>query len=181
MYLGLVIPSLILGVSLAILIRFLNYYLLAPLSLGYGFGDAWHWDYGLWSVVVGHTTFNIPLATLVLLISFREYDWSLNEAAMNLGADEITTFLRVTVPNIMPGIISAILLGFTFSFDELPVTLFLYGQDVITVPIFIYGLIAKKTISPRVNAASTIVLVLSLAFVAITTKIGKKGGQLFRI
>ena len=81
----------------------------------------------------------------------------------------------------MPGIISAILLGFTFSFDELPVTLFLYGQDVITVPIFIYGLIAKKTISPRVNAASTIVLVLSLAFVAITTKIGKKGGQLFRI
>ena len=181
MYLGLVIPSLILGVSLAILIRFLNYYLLGPLSMGYGSSIPAQWDYGLSSIIVGHTTFNIPLATLVLVISFKEYDWSLNEAAMNLGADEITTFLRVTLPNIMPGIISAILLGFTFSFDELPVTLFLYGSGVQTVPIVIYGLITKKTISPRVNAMATIILVLSIAFVAITTRLGKKGGQLFRI
>jgi len=181
MYLGLVIPSLILGVSLAILIRFLNYYLLGPLSMGYGSSIPAQWDYGLSSIIVGHTTFNIHLATLVLVISFKEYDWSLNEAAMNLGADEITTFLRVTLPNIMPGIISAILLGFTFSFDELPVTLFLYGSGVQTVPIVIYGLITKKTISPRVNAMATIILVLSIAFVAITTRLGKKGGQLFRI
>jgi len=81
----------------------------------------------------------------------------------------------------MPGIVSAILLGFTFSFDELPVTLFLYGGGVITVPVFIYGLISKKILSPRVNAASTIVLALSLVFVLLTTRLGKKGGQLFRI
>ena len=100
---------------------------------------------------------------------------------MNLGADEITTFLKVTLPNIMPGIISAMLLGFTFSFDELPVTLFLYGSGVITVPVYIYGLIAKKIISPRVNAMSTIVLLLSLAFVIVINRMGKRGGQLFRI
>ena len=181
MYLGLVIPSLVMGVSLAILIRFLNYYLLGPLSLGYGFPGPVQWDFGLASVIVGHTTFNIPLATLVLLISFKEFDRTLEEAAMNLGADEITTFLKVTLPNIMPGIISAMLLGFTFSFDELPVTLFLYGSGVITVPVYIYGLIAKKIISPRVNAMSTIVLLLSLAFVIVINRMGKRGGQLFRI
>jgi len=180
MYLGLVIPSLIMGVSLAIIIAFLNYYVLAPLSLGYGFGAPVRWEFGLASVIVGHTTFNIPLATLVLIISFREFDRTLEEAAMNLGADEITTFFRVTLPNIMPGIISAILLGFTFSFDELPVTLFLKG-DLITVPLFIYGLISKKILTPVVNAMSVIVLLLSLAFVLATTKVGKKGGQLFRI
>lgn len=181
MYLGLVIPSLIMGVSLAILIYFLNFYVLAPLSLGYGLGAPAQWDFGLASVVVGHTTFNIPLATLVLMISLREFDRTLEEAAMNLGADEITTFLRVTLPNIMPGIISAVLLGFTFSFDELPVTLFLMGGDVITLPVLIYGLISKRVLTPRVNAAATLVLVLSLIFIILTLRVTKRSGQLFRI
>jgi spermidine/putrescine transport system permease protein len=181
MYFGLVVPSIIMGISLAVLIRFMNVYLLGPLSLGYGFADPVQWEFGLASVVVGHTTFNIPLATLVLIISYREFDRSLEEAAMNLGADEITTFTRVTLPNIMPGIISAILLGFTFSFDELPVTLFLYGGGVITVPIYIYGLIAKKIVNPRVNAMATIVLLLSLVFVLVINRFSKRGGQLFRM
>jgi len=181
LYLGLVIPSIVMGLSLAVLFRFLNYYVLGPLSLGYGFPTPFQWDFGLATIIVGHTTFNIPLATLVLIISFREFDRTLEEAAMNLGADEITTFLRVTLPNIMPGIISAMLLGFTFSFDELPVTLFLAGGGVQTVPMIIYALIAKKIITPRVNAMSTIVLVMSFIFVLATTRLGKKGGQMFRI
>jgi ABC-type spermidine/putrescine transport system permease subunit II len=181
MYLGLVIPSIVMGLSLAVLFRFLNYYVFGPLSFGYGLTRPFQWDFGLATIIVGHTTFNIPLATLVLIISFREFDRTLEEAAMNLGADEVTTFLRVTLPNIVPGIISAILLGFTFSFDELPVTLFLAGGGVQTVPMIIYGLIAKKIITPRVNAMSTVVLVLSFVFVLLTTRLGKRGGQLFRI
>ncbi len=181
MYLGLVVPSIVLGISLAILISFLNDYLLAPLSLGYGFVAPVRWDFGLASIVVGHATFNIPLATLVLLISFREFHRTLEQPAMNLGADEITTFFRVTLPNIMPGIISAMLLGFTFSFDELPVTLFLMGGGVQTLPVLIYGLISKKILSPRVNAASTIVLLLSFVFIFVLTRFSKRGGQLFRI
>ena len=181
MYFGLVVPSLIMGVSLAILIRFMNVYLLGPLSLGYGLAAPVQWEFGLASVIVGHATFNIPLATLVLIISFREFDRTLEEAAKNLGADEIATFTRVTLPNIAPGIVSAILLGFTFSFDELPVTLFLYGGDVITVPIYIWGLIAKKIINPRVNAMATVVLVLSLLFVILINRFSKRGGHLFRM
>ncbi|MGQ0797819.1 MAG: ABC transporter permease subunit [Methanobacteriota archaeon] len=181
MYLGLVVPSIVLGISLAILIRFVNYYVLGPLSLGFNAPTPLQWEFGLASIVIGHTTFNIPLATLVLIISFREFDRTLEEAAMNLGADELTTFFRVTLPNIMPGIISAILLGFTFSFDEVPVTLFLVGGNVQTLPVLIWGLISKKILSPRVNAAATIVLVLSFVFVFVMTKLGKRGGQLFRI
>jgi len=181
MYLGLVIPSIVLGISIAVLVKFLNIYLFGPLSMGFGSPAPLELSYSFWTVVIGHTTFNIPLATLVLLISFREFDRTLEEAAMNLGADEITTFLRVTLPNIAPGILSAMLLGFTFSFDELPVTLFLYGQGVITIPVFIWGLISKKIIGTRVNAASTIVLLLSLFLVLLSTRLVKRGGQLFRI
>jgi ABC-type spermidine/putrescine transport system permease subunit II len=181
MYLGLVVPSIVLGISLAVLLRFMNFYLLGPLSLGFGAGAPLQWEFGLASVVLGHATFNIPLATLVLIISFREFDWTLEEAAMNLGADELTTFFRVTLPNIMPGIISAILLGFTFSFDEVVVTLFLVGGGVQTLPVLIFGLIAKKILSPRINAAATIVLILSFVFVFVMTRLGKRSGQLFRI
>lgn len=181
MYLGLVIPSIVLGISIAVLVRFLNIYAFGPLSMAFGASAPLELRFGFWTVLIGHTTFNIPLATLVLLISFREFDRTLEEAAMNLGADEINTFLRVTLPNIFPGILSAILLGFTFSIDELPVTLFLTGQGVITLPVFIYGLISKKIIGTRVNAAATIVLALSFVFVLISTKLVKRGGQLFRI
>ncbi len=178
MYLGLVIPSIVLGVSIAILIRFLNDFALDP--LGNTFGGNLHWNMGLASIIVGHTTFNIPLATLVLLISFREFDRSLEEAAMNLGADELTTFFKVTIPNIMPGIVSALLLCFTFSFDELPVTTFLKGQGIETLPVVIYSLIMKKWLTPEINAASTLILILSVVFVIAANKF-QKGGTLFRI
>jgi len=178
MYLGLVIPSIVLGVSIAILIRFLNDFALDP--IGNSLGGDLHWYMGLASIIVGHTTFNIPLATLVLLISFREFDPSLEEAAMNLGADELTTFFKVTIPNIMPGIVSAMLLCFTFSFDELPVTTFLKGQGVETLPVVIYSLIMKKWLTPEINAASTLILVLSIVFVIAANKF-QKGGTLFRI
>lgn len=172
-YLGLVIPSLVLGISLLMLIRFLNDFLLEPAGLG--------WSRGLTAVIVGHTTFNIPLATLVMLISLREFDRSLEEAAMDLGADEMTTFFKVTLPLIMPGIISCLLLTFTFSFDELPVTYFLYGgKESQTLPIFIWGMLSRKITTPVVNAASTVILLMSIIFVLLANKV-QRGGTIFRI
>ena len=178
MYLGLVIPSIVLGISIAILIKFLNGFVLGPVGFLFT-GTPGFWEQGLASIIVGHTTFNIPLATLVLLISFREFDRSLEEAAMNLGADELTTFFKVTIPNIMPGIVSALLLAFTFSFDELPVTVFLKGQGVETLPVVIYGMISKKMLTPKVNAASTFILILSVIFVIAANKV-QRGGTIFR-
>jgi len=172
MYLGLVIPSIVLGISLSILVRLANDVVLSP-----AFGT--RWDFGLLSLVVGHTTFNIPLATLVLLISFREFDRSLEEAAMNLGAGPLTTFFRVTLPNIKAGIVSTLLLTFTFSFDEYPVSVFLAGSDP-TYPIVAYGILSRKIPTPEANAAATLILVISVVFVLLATKV-QKGGAIFRI
>lgn len=171
MYLGLVIPSIVMGISLSILVRVANDAILAPNLLP--------WEFGLASLIVGHTTFNIPLATLVLLISFREFDKSLEEAAMNLGAGPLKTFFRVTLPNIKAGIVSTLLLTFTFSFDEFPVSLFLAGSNP-TYPIVAWGLLSKKIPTPEANAAATLILGISLVFVLLANKV-QKGGAIFRI
>ncbi|OGS50662.1 MAG: hypothetical protein A3K65_09025 [Euryarchaeota archaeon RBG_16_68_12] len=171
MYLGLVIPSIVMGISLSILVRLTNDSVLSANGL--------LWDFGLMSLIIGHTTFNIPLATLVLLISFREFDKSLEEAAMNLGAGPLTTFFRVTLPNIKAGIVSTLLLTFTFSFDEFPVSLFLAGSEP-TYPIVAWGLLSKKIPTPEANAAATLILVISLVFVLLANKV-QKGGAIFRI
>src|SRR5256712_671605 len=111
LYTGLMIPSIILGLSLLVFIRLVDDLYLWP-YLGVA------WDFGYASIIVGHVTFCIPIVIVVLIVSLREFDRSIEEAAMDLGANEITTFFRVTIPNIMPGIVSAALLAFTFSFSE---------------------------------------------------------------
>src|SRR5207245_6451531 len=121
-------PSIITVLSLLVFIPFMY-----DLYLGPYLGQTW--DYGYASIIVGHVTFCIPIVIVVLIVSLKEFDRSIEEAAMNLGADEITTFLRVTVPNIMPGLISAALLSFTFSFSEVIVTDFLKGQGIETLPV----------------------------------------------
>lgn len=172
LYAGLVMPSIILGVSLLVFIRFLNDAYLWP-YLGAV------WDFGFWSIVVGHVTFSVPIVIVVLIVSLREFDRSIEEAAMNLGADEITTFFRVTLPNIMPGLISAALLAFTFSFSEVVVTLFLKGSGVETLPVVFWATLSKHIPTPELNAASTVILGLSIVFVLVANRF-QRGGSLYR-
>lgn len=98
---------------------------------------------------------------------------------MNLGADEITTFVKVLLPNIMPGIIAAGLLSFSFSFSELVTTVFLKGQGINTLPVAMWSALIKKPPTPELNAASSVILVISIAFVLISNKV-QKGGTMFR-
>lgn len=172
LYTGLVMPSIILGVSILVFIRFVNDTYLWP-YLGTT------WDFGFWSIVVGHVTFCIPIVIVVLLVSLREFDRSIEEASMNLGADEITTFFRVTLPNIKSGLISAALLSFTFSFSEVVVTLFLKGGGIETLPVVIWATLSKHIPTPETNAASALVLGLSVVFVLLANRV-QKGGTLYR-
>ncbi len=172
LYTGLVMPSIIMGISILVFITFLNDLYLGPYTHT-------QWLLGYSSIIVGHVTFCIPIVIVVLIVSLREFDRSIEEAAMNLGADEITTFLRVTVPNIMPGIISAALLSFTFSFSEVIVTDFLKGQGVETLPVVFWATLSKKIPTPELNAASTLILGLSALFVLISSRI-QRGGTGFR-
>jgi ABC-type spermidine/putrescine transport system permease subunit II len=172
LYTGLMIPSIILGLSLLVFVRLVDDLYLWP-YLGAT------WDFGYASIIVGHVTFCIPIVIVVLIVSLREFDRSIEEAAMNLGANEITTFFRVTIPNIMPGIVSAALLAFTFSFSEVVVTLFLTGAGIQTLPILFWAKLSKQIPTPELNAASTLIIGLSIVFVLLANKV-QRGGTLFR-
>ncbi len=172
LYTGLVMPSIILAVSILVFIRFVDTAYLWPYA-----GTSW--DFGFWSIVVGHVTFCIPIVIVVLLVSLREFDRSIEEAAMNLGANEVRTFFLVTLPNIKSGLISAGLLAFTFSFSEVVTTLFLKGGGVETLPVVIWATLSKHTPTPETNAASTLVLAISIAVVILANKV-QRGGSLYR-
>ncbi len=172
LYTGLVLPSIILGVSLLVFFKFLNDTYLYPF-LGAT------WPFGFWTIVVGHVTFCIPIVIVVLLVSLKEFDRSIEEAAMNLGANEFVTFFSVTLPNIMSGVVSAALLSFTFSFSEVVVTLFLKGSGVETLPVVIWGALSKHIPTPETNAASTLVLGISVVFVLLANRV-ERGGALYR-
>ncbi len=169
--LGLVVPSIVLGLGILVLIAAVDG-ILAPTGL--------EWQTGLGAIIIGHATFNIPVATVVILLSLASLDRSLGEAAMDLGADEVATFFRVTLPNILPGLISAGLLCFTFSFDDLPTSLLLQGQNIRTLPVVIWGLLARRSLTPKIYAASCLVLAISVIFVLAASK-AQKGRTIFRI
>src|SRR4030067_2167257 len=129
---GLRLPSIVMGVPLLAFITFLNDLYLWP------YLHVW-WDTGYASILVGHVPVSIPIVIVVLMVSLREFDRSIEEAAMNLGANEIQTFFRVTLPIIKPGLVAAALLSFTFSLDALIVTLFLRGQGGETLPVVLWS------------------------------------------
>lgn len=165
MYLGLVIPSIVLGLALLILFR--------GLDIGTN-------GRGILQVIIGHSTFTIPIATIVLGISVRDLDPSLEEAAMDLGADELATFRRITLPLLKPGMVSAALLAFTFSFDELVTTLFLTPPNAFTLPVVIWGTLRRRSLDPGIYAICTLILVLAIVFVLLAQRV-QKGGALFRL
>jgi spermidine/putrescine transport system permease protein len=109
-------------------------------------------------VIIAHTTFCVPFTILVVLARLRGMDRSLEDAALTLGADEITAFRRVTVPLLLPGIIAAALLAFTLSFDDFIVTFFTAGPGTSTLPLVIYGMV-RRTVEPTVNALSTLLVI----------------------
>jgi spermidine/putrescine transport system permease protein len=113
---------------------------------------------GLVSVIVAHTTFCVPFTILVVLARLRGLDRSLEDAALTLGADELTAFRRVTIPLLFPGIVAAALLAFTLSFDDFVITFFTAGPGTSTLPLVIYGMV-RRTVEPSVNALSALLVV----------------------
>ncbi|HEX3927203.1 MAG TPA: ABC transporter permease [Gemmatimonadales bacterium] len=113
---------------------------------------------GLVTVIVAHITFCLPFTMLVVLARLRGMDRTLEDAALTLGADELTAFRRITVPLLMPGIVAAALLAFTLSFDDFIITFFTAGAGTTTLPLVIYGMV-RRTVEPTVNALSALLVV----------------------
>ena len=119
------------------------------------------------TVVIAHVAFSVSYLIITVRARLAGFDHTLEEAAMDLGANEITTFFRVTLPLILPGIVSGALLVFTLSLDDYVITSFVAGVGSTTLPLQIYAMV-KQGISPEINAVSTVLLTLTITMVAIS-------------
>jgi spermidine/putrescine transport system permease protein len=137
MYIPIVIPEVVMGISL------LAFFALIKFTLG------------LVTITLSHIAFNIPFVALVVRARLHGFDKSIEEASMDLGANELTTFWRVTLPTIMPGVLSGAMLALTLSLDDYVITYFTAGPGSTTLPLRVFSMV-RFTVTPEVNALSTL-------------------------
>jgi spermidine/putrescine transport system permease protein len=155
LYVPIVTPEIVAGISLLIL------YVLIGLPLG------------LATITLAHVAFCISFVVVVVLARLQGMDESLEEAALILGADEITTFWRVTVPQLWPGILSAALLAFTMSFDDFVITSLVAGPGSSTLPLVVYSMV-RRNIEPSINAISTLILLVTTLLIYLADRYGRQ-------
>ena len=166
LYIPIVIPEIVMGIG--ILTLFSQLFGVLNQSLGLA-GDS-RLSLGLGTVIVSHIAFSVPFVTLVVQARLSGFDQSFEEAAMDLGANEHTTFWRITLPMILPGVLSGALLAFTLSLDDFVITFFTTGPGATTLPIYVYGLL-RRIITPQVNALSTVWITIVLIAVILLQRL----------
>ena len=127
---------------------------------------------GMTTLVLAHTAFCIPFALLPIRARLAELDPAVFEAASDLGASGLRLFARVTLPLLVPGIVSGALLAFIISLDDYLISAFVAGPTSTTLPIFLFGLI-RRGASPLINAVSTLLLVVTIAVLTASYITGK--------
>ena len=136
------------------------------------FFSAMGWPLSRWTVIIAHGTFCITLVLNNVVARLGQLPRSLDEASADLGATPGRTFWRVTFPLIRPAILAGAILAFTLSFDEVVVTFFLTGRDK-TLPLLIWGRL-RQGISPEINAAATVIVLVSLVGVLLANQLSKQ-------
>lgn len=121
----------------------------------------------LTTIILSHIAFNISFVAIVVRARLANMDDALEEAASDLYADRWQTFRRITLPLIWPGVIGGALLALTLSLDDVVITSFVQGPGSTTLPVFVFGLI-KRSVTPEINAVSTVMLVASMVLVFIS-------------
>ncbi len=156
LYLPIVIPEIVMALAL-----------LAFFSFTFGMFDALtgiKLRMNIWTVIFSHVAFCLSFVVVVVRASLKGFDMRLEEAAADLGADARTTFWRITLPLIMPGVIGGALLAFTLSLDDFIISFFTVGPGTNLLPVEVYGRV-KRAVTPQINAISTLMLVLSMVLV----------------
>ena len=136
-------PDIITGISLMLMFVFVGRFFGATTSLSFG------------TMLVAHVTFCTPYIILQVLPKLRQMDDSLPEAAMDLGCTPMRAFLKVELPEILPGIVTGAIMAFTLSLDDFVISYFTSGNGFETLPIRIYGM-TKKTVTPKMYALATV-------------------------
>ena len=128
--------------------------------------------FGMLTLILAHTTFCIPYIYMLVKARLVGMDKSLAEAARDLGAGEGQVFWQITLPLLMPAILSGMLLSFAMSFDDVIISLFVTGVNVNTLPIKIYTQM-KTGVTPQINALCTLMLAATILLVTVSTLLGK--------
>jgi spermidine/putrescine transport system permease protein len=145
-YAATVMPEIVVGVSLLV------FFVAATIPLG------------VVTIIIAHVAFTISFVTIVVRARLSGMDRSVEEAAQDLGASPVQTFLRITLPLILPGVMAGALLAFTLSFDDFVITFFVAGVGSSTLPLKIYSMI-KFGVSPVINALSTVVIATTMILI----------------
>lgn len=152
LYIPIIVPEIVLAVALLII------FMKAGLALGMG------------SILIGHCTFCIPYAVVTIKGRISGDGYSQEEASMDLGANRIKTFINVTLPSIMPGVMSAAFLSFTLSIDDVVMSNMLAGAKNSTLPVLILSM-NKSGITPDINALTTIMILVIVIAMVLNNKI----------
>ena len=129
--------------------------------------------FGFVTMTIAHASFCVPYVFLIVRARLMGMDLSLEEAARDLGASEFETFRDVTLPYILPGIASGLLLSFAMSFDDVVISIFTTGPSVNTLAVKIYTKM-KTGITPEINALATVILVITVLIIFISEKTRKE-------
>jgi spermidine/putrescine transport system permease protein len=133
----------------------------------------WRPTLGRTTVIIAHVAFAISYVAVVVRARLHGLDKRLEEAAMDLGANEWQVFQHITLPLIWPGMLSGGLLAFTLSLDEFVITFFTSGPGATTLPIQVWSMV-KRGVTPEINALSTLMLLGSLALVALSIALQRR-------
>ncbi|MEP6713954.1 MAG: ABC transporter permease [Terriglobia bacterium] len=159
LYLSLITPEIVSGVSLLALFQW--FFRFAHLKLG------------MYTVVIAHVAFSLAYVAIVISARLKSYDRSLEEAALDLGATEWRAFRKVTLPFLAPAVAAAFLLALVVSFDDYVITSLVAGVDSETLPMVIYAM-ARRGVSPVVNAVSSLILIAFGGIILISQRLQRQ-------
>ncbi len=157
-------PEIITGISLMLMFVFVGRLFGAATSLSF------------WTMLIAHVTFCLPYVILQVLPKLQQMDASLPEAAMDLGCTPLRAFFKVEIPEILPGIITGLIMAFTLSLDDFVISYFTAGNGFQTLPIRIYSM-TKKTVTPKMYALATIIFFVILALLLISNLSDSDGSR----
>ncbi|MBS5433526.1 MAG: ABC transporter permease [Firmicutes bacterium] len=148
-------PDIITGISLMLMFVFVGRLFGAATSLSF------------WTMLISHVTFCLPYVILQVLPKLQQMDRALPEAAMDLGCTPLRAFFKVELPEILPGLVTGLIMAFTLSLDDFVISYFTAGNGFQTLPIRIYNM-TKKTVTPKMYALATIIFFVILALLLIS-------------
>lgn len=130
------------------------------------------WATGFGTILIAHVAFEISFIAMTVRARVRGFDWTLEDASMDLGASPARTFFKVTLPLIVPGIVAAAMLSFALSLDDFIITYFVSGSAV-TYPLFVNAAV-KAAVPPQINVLASAILLISLVLLIVGTLYRRK-------